>query len=292
MAEGDINVAPTVPYFAGREKDAMNRRDFLTMSMSVTGAIGAATLPAGAAISGAGAGTREYYELRRYRFRRGPMTQRADQYFRDALIPALRRLGTGPVGVFNPTVGPDSPAAYVLVPHPSAEAVLTLGPRLAADAEYQKAGAPFLNAPASDPSHLGIDSTLLLAFESIPKLEVPANKPRIFELRTYRSHGEPAGLKKIEMFNGGGGLATSEIAIFRRVGLQPVFFGQGILGPDLPSLTYLLTYPDLATRERNWNAFRADPEWEKLRNTPGYTDAEIVSSISNVLLAPTTYSQV
>ena len=270
----------------------MNRRDFLTTSMALTGAIGAASISALAAQGGSRGASREYYELRRYRFRRGPMTQRADDYFRDALIPALRRLGTGPVGVFNPTVGPDSPAAYVLIPHRSIESVAMLGPRLVVDAEYQKAGAAFLNAPATDPSHLGIDSSLLLAFESIPKLEVPANKPRIFELRTYRSHGEPAGLKKIEMFNGGGGLPTSEIAIFRRVGLQPVFFGQGILGPDLPSLTYLLTYPDLATRERNWNVFRADPEWEKLRTTPGYTDAEIVSSISNALLAPAAYSQV
>lgn len=274
----------------------MNRRDFLTTSMAVTGAIGASSLPALATIPGATSVAREYYELRRYRFRRGPMTKRADDYFRDALIPALRRLGAGPVGAFNLTVGPDSPAVYLLIPHPSVESVATLPSRLMADADYQKAGAAFLNAPATDPSFVGIDSSLLLAFETMPRLEVPAgaaeNKPRIFELRTYRSHGEPAAAKKVGMFNGGGGLPASEIAIFRRVGLQPVFFGQGVLGPDLPSLTYLLTYPDLATRERNWNTFRADPEWEKLRNAPGYTDAEIVSSIGNVLLAPTPYSQV
>ena len=39
-------------------------------------------------------------------------------------------------------------------------------------------------------------------------------------------------------------------------------------------------------------AFRADPEWEKLRSTPGYTDAEIVTDINNLILAPTAYSQV
>ena len=37
----------------------------------------------------------EYYELRRYRLRRGPMVKRADDYFREALMPALRRHGTG-----------------------------------------------------------------------------------------------------------------------------------------------------------------------------------------------------
>ncbi len=63
-------------------------------------------------------------------------------------------------------------------------------------------------------------------------------------------------------------------------------------GEGLPSLTYLLTFPDLATRERNWNTFRGDPEWKKLSTTPGFTDPEIVSSISSVILAPAAYSQI
>lgn len=276
----------------------MNRRDFLAASVAATGAVGISMAASSTAAEAnrQPPGGREYYELRRYQFRRGPMQRRADDYFRQALIPALRRHGAGPVGAFNVTIGPDSPAVYVLIPYPSVESAATMGRRLAADGQYQKDGAAFLSAPATDPPYAGIVSTLLFAFESMPKLEVPeaagANKPRIFELRTYRSHGEPAAAKKAEMFDGGGGLFTSEIAIFRKVGLTPVFFGHGLIGPDLPSLTYLLTFPDLATRERNWNAFRADPDWEKLRATPGYTDPEIVSSISSILLAPAAYSQV
>jgi hypothetical protein len=274
--------------------DLLKRRDFLAASVAASCAAGAAALPVAAAETGSGPAkpaTREYYELRRYRLRRGPMTRRADDYFRDALVPALRRHGTGPVGVFNITVGPDSPTLYVLIPHPSIESFATLGVKLAADEAYQKAGAAFLNAPATDPSYVNLDIVLLRAFEGLPRLEVPAaaatNQPRVFELRTYRSHGEPAEMKKVEMFERGG-----EVAVFRRVGLQPVFFAQGLAGPELPSLTYLLTYPDLATREKNWNAFRNDPEWKKLSATPGYTDAEIVSSITNVILAPAAYSQV
>jgi len=57
-------------------------------------------------------------------------------------------------------------------------------------------------------------------------------------------------------------------------------------------LTYMLTFPDLAAREKNFAAFRADPEWAKLKETPGYTDAEIVTDINNQILAPTAYSQV
>jgi hypothetical protein len=120
----------------------------------------------------------------------------------------------------------------------------------------------------------------------MPKLEVPGNKPRIFELRIYESHSKRANKKKIEMFNVG------EISIFRRTGLQPVFFGETLIGNRLPNLTYMLTYPDMATRDKNWAVFIADPEWRKLSTTPGYADADIVSSISSVFLRPTPYSQI
>ena len=83
-----------------------------------------------------------------------------------------------------------------------------------------------------------------------------------------------------------------ELAIFRRVGLTPVFFAEALFGNDLPNLTYMLTYPDLATREKNWTTFANDPEWKKLSATPGYTNAEIMASINNVLLRPAGYSQI
>ena len=186
--------------------------------------------------------------------------------------------------------GPDSPTFYVLIPYPSLETYVTASHALGQDAEYQKAGAEFINAPATDPAFVRMESSLMLAFEGMPKLEVPelakAPKPRFFELRTYESHSKKANKKKIEMFNVG------EIAIFRRAGLTPVFFGETLIGPKLPNLTYLLVYEDMAAKDKSWGAFGADPEWKKLRSTPGFTDAEIVSNISNTFLRPTAYSQI
>ena len=40
----------------------------------------------------------------------------ADDFFREALVPALNRLGISPVGVFNVEIGPDSPSFYVSDP--------------------------------------------------------------------------------------------------------------------------------------------------------------------------------
>ena len=268
----------------------MDRRDFLASSVAAAGlgtlpAEGDAADPSAADLGG------EYYELRRYRLRMGPMRARMDEYLRDVSIPALNRAGVSPVGAFAVAFGAVSPALYLLLTYRSLADFGGLDARLAADDVYQRASAAHRDLPASDPAYVRIDSQLMLAFPGMPKLEVPAsaagNKPRVFELRTYESHSKKAHKTKVDMFGKGG-----EIAIFRRTGLTPVFFGQNLIGPSLPSLTYMLVFDDLAARERNWAAFVADPEWKKLSATPGYTNEEIVANITSVILRPTPYSQV
>ena len=85
---------------------------------------------------------------------------------------------------------------------------------------------------------------------------------------------------------------NGEIAIFRRCGLTPVFFGSTLIGPRRPNLTYMLTYPGQAERSAAWGKFINDPEWKTLSKTPGLTDPEVVSKITSVTLLPTAYSQV
>jgi hypothetical protein len=158
------------------------------------------------------------------------------------------------------------------------------------DAEYQREGAEFINPPPTDPSYVRVESSLLAAFQGMPRLEVPPQtaerKPRLFELRTYEAHSKKANKKKIEMFNNG------EIAIFRRTGLRPVFFGETLIGTKLPNLTYMLVFDNMAAHDENWGKFGGDPEWRKLSSTPGYTDAEILTNITNLFLRPTPYSQI
>ncbi|GMV98832.1 MAG: NIPSNAP family protein [Phycisphaerae bacterium] len=266
------------------------RRGFLAGSLSVMGGTATAALAAGQASPSSGP-QREFYELRIYRLLRGPMVARAERYFAQALVPALRRLGTGPVGVFSLAVGQHNPSFYVLIPHPTGESALTASSRLGSDPEYREAAGDFARATPSDPPYLNVESRLLAAASFMPRLEVPAaaekKQPRLFELRTYRSHSKAANRKKMEMFGEGG-----ELAIFRRTGLQPVFFAETLFGPDLPNLTYMLVYADDAARQKAWSTFVADPEWKKLSSTPGYTDPEIVADISNVLLRPASASQV
>jgi hypothetical protein len=259
----------------------MNRRDFVGAS------VGASLLPA---LSQAGdSGKPQLLELRRYRLRFGPMEARFGDYLKGVLVPALNRAGVKPVGVFNVAVGSGAPTVHVLLPLPNPESLSELPARLAADPDYRRDAAAFRSLPATDPPYIRRDSSIMVAFGSVPTIQAPAGPQaaasRVFELRTYESHNEAAGLKKIEMFETGG-----EIPIFRRAGLTPVFFARDVIGTGLPSLTYMLVFEDLAAREKSWRAFVGDPEWTKLSTTPGFTD--IVSNIHNVLLRPTDYSQI
>ena len=109
---------------------------------------------------------------------------------------------------------------------------------------------------------------------------------RTFELRTYESNNETTLRRKIKMFD------DAEVRIFRRCGLQPVFFGETIFGTNMPSLTYMVAYENMAGRDKAWQAFGADPEWQKLRARPELSDPEIVSNISNAILRPLASSEI
>jgi hypothetical protein len=227
-------------------------------------------------------------ELRRYRLRNGALAARFAAYAKDALVPALGRAGVAPVGAWNVALGPDSPTVHLLLPHPDARSVVTLAARLDEDAEYRRAATSSLALPPVDPPFLQCDSSLHAAVPTMPAVTKPAaaaaGPDRVFELRTYHSATEAASRRKIEMFETGG-----ELALFRRVGFQVVFFSRDLAGEGLPSLTYMVAFADAAAREKAWAAFGGHPDWLKMRDEPRYADT--VSRIDAVLLRPTEYSQ-
>lgn len=263
----------------------MKRRDFIA-------AAGVAAATPLASFAGTDAqtapGGRQYLELQQYHLLYGSKQGLVHDYLENAAIPAYNRLGINPVGVFQVVYGQNAPSLYVLLPHPSLESVVTTSHRLLADEEYMQKGAAFVNTPMSDPAFVRMESTLLYAFEAMPQVAVPpqktAGKPRILEMRTYESPSEKLAKNKLEMFNAG------EVPIFRKTGLTPVFFGEAVVGTNMPHLTYMLVFDDMAARDAAWKAFSADPDWAKLAKDPRYQDN--VSAITDIILRPTGYSQV
>jgi hypothetical protein len=159
-----------------------------------------------------------------------------------------------------------------------------LGDRLAADQTFISAADEYLSSPKNAPAYERIESQLMIAFAGYPRVKTPRSGERIFELRTYESHSEVQAKLKIEMFN------DAELKIFDNVGLDGVFYGETLVGSNLPNLTYMLAYKDMAEHDRAWEAFRADPDWVQLRERPRYRDT--VSKIINRFLQPTEYSQI
>lgn len=257
----------------------MNRRNFLAGGLAGVTGINVVA----AAGQAKGQGERDYFELRRYHLLNRAKAGVFENFLRDVAIPAMNRIGIQPVGFFNVMYGPSQSTLYVLLVHKSLESVVEASARLLADAEFAKAD--MVNAPLLEPGYVRYESSLMAAFKGMPRLQVPEKKSRVFELRTYESHSIKAGKKKVEMFNEGG-----EIAIFRKTGLQVVFFGETLIGSNLPNLTYMLAFDDLAHRDKQWEVFNSDPDWKKLRIDPAYK--ETVSNITDIILRPSSYSQI
>lgn len=266
----------------------MKRRQFLSTSLTLSALAGLSSASVKAYADPTSDTNREYYELRVYRLKEGAKSDLLDSYLEKAAIPAWNRLGVKPVGVFTEREPKGPPAVYVLIPYPSLASFSEAVAKLLADRELQKAGAEYLQSPKDNPAFDRIDSWLMLAFAGMPKLEQPSysleRKPRMFELRTYESHSEMKALKKVEMFNSG------EIQLMHEVGLGPIFYGQVLVGSNLPHLTYMLSAENQDAHKQHWDAFGKSPIWKKMSSDPQYADT--VSKISNHFLVPTSYSQI
>ncbi len=264
----------------------MERRQFLAASIATS----AAALARNAVAQPPVHFVPEFYQLRRYNLMSGPQLKLTETYLGDALIPALARMGMGPIGAFKLDIGQDTPAYYVIIPGPSAAALARLDQQFAKDDDFLKVAAPFWNATAIAPAFQRVEISLLQAFQGWPKLTPPASAAtkgkRIFQLRTYESPSNGDHVRKVEMFHSG------EFEIFLKAGFHPVFFGDALFGSRLPNLTYMLSFENTAELEAKWDVFRNDPDWKKLSTDPRFAFDQIVTNISNLMLSPLTSSQI
>jgi hypothetical protein len=160
--------------------------------------------------------------------------------------------------------------------------------RLDGDSAFSDARRAF--ETSADMPFIRYDAHFMRAFAGHPRIEVPpgdASRPaRMFELRTYEARTTAALERKIAMFN------EEEITLFRSIGMTPVFFGENIFGTRLPSLTYMLTFEDMAARTKAWAAFGANPEWQRINKEPRFAALGSVSASNVSYLKPVAFSPV
>ncbi len=261
----------------------MKRRQFLQHTSLGAAAV---TLPFGAKaiMNQSAADEKEYYELRVYTLKFGGNRGALNTYLEEGLIPALNRNGVNRVGVFE-ELGQATPTKiYLLIPYPSMEVFLTMPQQLAANRGFSKAQNEYDKLPPEQQVYNRYDTWLLEAFDALPQMKFPEQEDSLFELRTYEGYSEDAVRRKVKMFN------EEELPVFYNTGLNPVFFGKMLVGPDMPALTYMLHFKDMEERDANWEKFRVDPDWKRMSQLPEY--ANTVSNINRVFLKPLGYSQV
>lgn len=231
----------------------------------------------------------EYYDLTIYRIANKTQESLVDNYLKNALLPTLHRAGIKNIGVFKP-VEQDSTygkRVYVLIPYKNLTLYSEMNDLIAVDKTYNEAGKEYLNAPYNQPPYQRMESILLRTFKGAPALTPPSltspRAERVYELRSYESATEKIYRNKVNMFVEG-----DEVALFKRLGFNAVFYADVLAGGKMPNLMYMTTFANQASRDDHWKAFTDDAQWKSLKGNPIYQNN--ISKITIWFLRPTDYS--
>jgi hypothetical protein len=235
------------------------------------------------------AAERYYYQIKIYHLKTQAQEDRLDNFLQTAYLPALHRLGVKDVGVFKPLAGDTSGRrVYVLIPFKTWKDLEGVDEKLMADQQYVTDGAAYINAAYNDESYTRIETIVLRAFPKMTEPAVPsaltAAKPdRVYELRSYESPTEAYNVNKVKMFNDG-----DEVALFKRLDFNAVFYAEVLAGSHMPNLMYMTTFNSKQDRDKHWETFNNDAYWKKLVALPQYQHN--VSKAEITFLHPTAYS--
>ena len=136
---------------------------------------------------------------------------------------------------------------------------------------------------------IGYSTLLVLAGFALGNAFGPAGRAeaqaagRVFELRTYTAPDGKLGELHARFRN-------HTLRIFERLGMTNVVY----LAPlDAPlkdnTLIYLLAHKDRDAAKASWDAFRKDPEWQKVA-AESQANGPLTTKVESVFLAPTDYS--
>ena len=232
---------------------------------------------------------KEFYELKVYTFDNEDQVAVTDNFLGKAFIPAMKRQGISPIGVFKNRITEEDTIqkTYVLIPFKSIEEFLGYEDKLISDEAFLSSGSGYIDAPQKQPPYARISSSLVEAFDEMPAMATPdlegPRADRVYELRSYLGPTEKLHLNKVDMFNAGG-----EVELFDRLGFNAVFYGRVLVGNEMPNLVYMTTFTDMKSRDEHWDAFRNDPQWLELKAMDKYQNNMLEAKI--FLLYPTDYS--
>ena len=110
-----------------------------------------------------------------------------------------------------------------------------------------------------------------------PKLDA-----QIYELRTYTTH--EGSLPKLHAR-----FRDHTNHIFVKHGMKLIAYW--VPAAEDNKLIYVLAFPSVEAREKSWQAFRDDPEWQAAYKA-SRADGPIVEKVESVIMFPTDYSPI
>jgi hypothetical protein len=225
------------------------------------------------------------YALEQFRLKAGTQLPRLHEFLGQAMLPALNRVHGGPQIYLEAVIASHTPQVAAIYGFGSLEEVWNVHTKIGSDEALAK---KMETLEAGEPAFETMETTLLEAADYSPEISSSAEgaAPRIFELRVYHSPTFRQLDALHERFRG------PEIKIFHRTGIHPILYSSTLAGPNMPNLTYLIPFPDLAAREKAWAAFNADPEWQKVRKESIDKNGQIASVIQVSIYKATPYSPV
>jgi hypothetical protein len=235
------------------------------------------------------AATKSFYTVQVYHVTNADQMALVDNYLKSAYVPALHRQGIATVGVFKPVDNDTASDKKIVVftPFTSLQQFERTSRQLQSDITLEQNSPAYVNAPYNSAPYTRFETILLEAFDQMPGMATPqltgAKSERIYELRSYEGPTEKLYLNKVQMFNEGG-----EVALFKRLNFNAVFYASVLAGARMPNLMYMTTFENRADRDAHWKAFGDDPEWKTLSAKPEYQHN--VSKSDIWLMTPTDYS--
>ncbi len=234
---------------------------------------------------------RDYYQIKIFTLETVEQETIMDNYLETAFLPALHRAGIEKVGVFKSKEGKNEDKRFIMVftPYKSFAEIEKLDGILSRDDTYQTDGQKYIEASHDHPPYARIESILLKSFSAMPQFSIPEldgqSSQKVYELRSYEGATELLYGRKVEMFNDAG-----EVELFKELEFNPVFFGEVLSSAYMPHLMYMITFSDTTSQQEHWDAFRAHPDWLKMKDLDRYQNT--VSSITKYLMYPTDYSEI
>lgn len=227
------------------------------------------------------------YRLKIFHLKDSTQLSRVTNFLRDYFIPAAHRLGKKQIGVFtenNPEFGTN---IYLFSQLGSLDELNTFDQQLLGDSQYAAGFSAYNAYDGKNTFYLREETIVLNAFAKMPFIEAPglkaAKSARVYELRSYESPTEVMGVNKIKMFNEG-----NEVALFKRLNFNAVFYARVIAGNKMPNLMYMVTFENMADHNAKWAAFKDAPEWKALSALPEYQNN--MNKVDAHFLTPMDYS--